>query len=106
MTPEEIAKVKQETEKLVRGWYQNLSAEEAAAWADAFEEDRLTEIANVEKELAGCRALRWLAKQCPPGTRLLEAVEMIRQKPQRSLAEAEALDAWDRIKNKETVRKK
>lgn len=103
MTPDELSKVEQESERRVNEWYQSLSREEASAWADAYEDDCVAKIIEAEEEVAGCKALLWLAKQCPPGAGALEAVEMIRQKPSRSLAEVEALDAWDRIKNKKML---
>lgn len=56
--------------------------------------------ADVEEHLAGLDAFLWLARDCGPGDDPWVAVESVRRKENKTLAEAEALGAWDRIKKK------
>ncbi len=65
-------------------------------WLDAYVEEMDAKAAEAEETRAGLKALLWLTRGCAPSERL-RVVEAIRKKPQRTLAEAEALDAWDRI---------
>ena len=98
MTPKKRAKIRKQERKMLEGWIQELPLEEAAAWLEAHEQDLAAKLSEVEQEKAGYAALLWLAKLC--GTDPLEAVEIVRNKANRTIEEAEALDAWDRIKNK------
>jgi len=100
MTPEEIRARQEEAKQLFNSWFESLPKEEAKAWLEAYQEDRAAMIKYLEEELAGCEALLWLARDCKPGDSPTAAVEAIRRKPDRTLEEAEALDAWDRIKNR------
>ena len=100
MTPEEGAKILEETERTINGWFQSLSREEAYAWTNAYIEDRSIVLADAEQMLAGMRAFMWLAGNCGHGVNPFALVESIRSKANRTLEEAEALDAWDRVKSK------
>jgi hypothetical protein len=100
MTPEEEAKISEATEQKIEGWFRSLSREEAYAWTDAYIEDKSAVLADAEQMLAGMKALQWLTRDCGPGTNPLALVESIRLKENKTLEEAEALDAWDRIKYK------
>ncbi len=68
------------------------------AWLDAYIEDMGAKADEAEETAAGLKALQWLTQACAPSERL-KAIEAIRRKPDKILAEAEALDAWDRIKD-------
>ena len=67
------------------------------AWTDAYIEDGDAKLVEVEERKSGLKALLRLTRECAPSERLT-VLEAIRRKPQRTLEEAEALDAWDRIR--------
>jgi hypothetical protein len=103
LTPNQLAKIEREERELPEGWIKRLSSEEAEAWMDAHEDDLERRIESMIQAKADFVAIR----QAIAGTiqehaimEVEEALEVIRSKGQRTLVEAEALDALERIKNK------
>jgi hypothetical protein len=97
VTPEERAEIEKEQDELLAGWYRLLSREEAVAWVGAHIEDLQAKIAELEREDADWEAVMRISE----GHRNpIEAMESVSKKEQRTLAEAEALDAFKRIKYK------
>ena len=97
LTEGEKANILKEHEELLTGWIKNLSPEESRAWLEAHVEDIDTTIAEAEREAADFKAVM----QVVQGTKdPIETMESLLKKEQRTLAEAEVLDCYDRIKYK------
>ncbi|MBI4874524.1 MAG: hypothetical protein HY822_07820 [Acidobacteria bacterium] len=82
--------------ELLQAWFGNLSEEEASAWMEAYVED----LQGLIRDLLIVQRAALAVSESHPGSKLGEAMEVIRQKPCRTLAEAEGLEAFDRIKYK------
>jgi hypothetical protein len=103
LTPDEHAKIETEERELIERWINQLSPEEAAAWMDAHEDDLERVMEAVIQERADFVAIREALAPVikeHPRMGLVDALEFIRKKNHRTLAEAEALDAFERVKTK------
>ena len=103
LTPDESARIKREVQERLEGWTKALSPEEAEAWLDARIDDLEAEHEALVQEMADFTSIRQIVAPIireHPNMRVREALELIRKKHQKTLAEAEALDAFERIKNK------
>jgi hypothetical protein len=103
LTTDEIARIERDERERLEEWIKNLSPEEAEAWLDAHEDDLETGMETLMQEKADFVAIRKTVAsiiQEHPNMGIGEALEFIRQKYKRTLPEAEALDAFERIKNK------
>lgn len=109
LTPDEIAKIKRSELELLETWIKNLSPEESKTWLDAHSDDLETGLEALLEETADFTTILRVAApimQEHPNMVLGAALEIIRKKDQRTLAEAEALDAFERVKNKPSQTKK
>lgn len=108
LTPDECARIEREERERLERWIKNLPPEEAVAWLEAHEDDLEAGIEVLVQEKADFTAIHRVVApiiQKNPNMAVGEALDFIRKKDQRTLAEAEALDAFERIRNK-PLRKK
>jgi len=96
--------IAEQTKELLARWIKDLSPEEALAWMDAHEEDLEAKMNKAQQEKADLEAVLRAARPLVDeqgGTQgtIADAMETIRRKEHKTLAEAEALDAFERIKN-------
>jgi hypothetical protein len=100
VTPEEGANVQKDAERLLTRWLEGLSPEEAMAWFEAYAQDcagKIDELQSIKSDFEA------IARVWPAGTPTLgEAIETIRKKEKRTLVEAEALDAFARVRDRRT----
>ncbi len=100
LTEAEKAEIARKEEELLAGWFRNLPEEEAEAWLDAHIEDLEALGDQAQTELGDWETVARVARPLireHPGMRLGEAIQIIRKKEHKTLAEAEALDAFQRI---------
>lgn len=100
LTPEEIAKIKKNEQELLDRWIKNLSAEESKVWLDARIEDLETRTETLLRKKTDIEIiLRVVAPivQEHPSMAIGTALDLVREKEQKALAESEALDAFERI---------
>jgi hypothetical protein len=104
LTDAEKAEIAKRERKLLDGWIKSLSPEEAKAWMDARIEDQDVEIDELEREMADAKIVLQVAApiiaENPNLFTMGDAMELLRKKKDRTLEEAVALDAFDRIKDK------
>jgi hypothetical protein len=104
LTDAEKAEIAKRERKLLDGWKKSLSPEEAKAWMDARIEDQDAEINELQREMADAEVVLQVAApiiaENPKVLTMGDAMELLRKKKDRSLEEAVALDAFDRIKEK------
>ena len=102
LSEEEAATVIRKADERLDTWCQQLSPDEALAWMDAHIEDLDEQYARLEQEKNDFEAIARLTREglFPKDKSLTEAMDFIRKKEHRSLAEVEALDAFDRLKDK------
>jgi hypothetical protein len=107
LTPDEIARIEKDERERLEKLVEHRSLEEAVAWLDAHEDDLETGMEALMQEKADLVAIQQAVAsiiQEHPNMRREEALEFIRQKHKRTLPEAEALDAFDRLKGKRLLR--
>lgn len=92
-----VAECVKKNEELLDRWCEQLSPEEAVTWMDAHIEDMEDELAKLEQEKADFEAI---ARVMEGHKTMGEAINFIRKKEHRTLVEAEALDAFERVKDK------
>jgi len=96
LTENEATEHLKKVNELLDRWCEQLSPDEAVAWMDAHIEDLENDLAKLGQEKADFEAITHIMK----GHKSLgEAINFIRKKEHRTLAEAEALDAFERIKD-------
>src|ERR1035441_4521711 len=97
LTPEERTEIEKENSELLTEWHRSLSSEEFQAWVQAHREDQAGKIAGLEQEDSDIEAvMRIVEGHGNP----IATIESVWRKDHRTLAEAEALDAFKRIKYK------
>lgn len=97
LTEAERAEIEKKEKEMLSRWSDNLSPEEAKAWTEAHIDDLETGMEEALQEKADFEAVMRVVQG---HTNPLQALERLRKEERRTLAEAEALDAFERIKYK------
>jgi hypothetical protein len=97
LTKAETAAIIQQETELLAEWIKNLSPEESTAWLDAHVDELET---KVEESLLGVADFEAVMRIVQGHGNPIVAIAAVRNKEHRTLVEAEALDAFERIKYK------